>query len=41
MTLEDLNQFRATHPPETMADLALTLFMFTACRISDIIHLGR
>ena len=40
-TLEDLNQYRATHPPESMAHLALTLFMFTACRISDIIHLGR
>ena len=40
-TLEDLNRYRETHPPESMAHLALTLFMFTACRISDIIHLGR
>jgi len=40
-TLEDLNRYRETHPPESMAHLALTLFMFTACRISDIVHLGR
>ena len=40
-TLENLNRYRETHPPESMAHLALTLFMFTACRISDIIHLGR
>lgn len=40
-TIQDLNQFRAYHPQGTMPHLALTLFMFTACRISDAIKLGR
>lgn len=40
-TLEDLQKFRRTHPFGTKAHLALTLFMFTACRIGDAIQLGR
>lgn len=40
-TVEDLTRYRQTHAPGTMAHLALTVFMFTACRISDAIHLGR
>lgn len=40
-TLEDLTRYRKAHPPGTMAHLALTLFMFTACRISDAYALGR
>lgn len=40
-TLDDLNQYREAHPPGTMAHLALTLFMFTACRIGDAVVLGR
>ncbi len=40
-TVEDLQAFRATHPPGTDAYLALTLFMFTAARVSDVIRLGR
>ena len=39
--VEDLRQYREAHPPGTMAHLALTLFMFTACRISDARLLGR
>lgn len=39
-TLDDLAKFRKRHPPGTTAYLALTLFMFTACRISDAIKLG-
>lgn len=37
----DLLRFREAHPPGTMAHLALTLHMFTACRSSDAIWLGR
>jgi len=40
-TVEDLYQFRDKHPPGTMAYLAVTLFMFTSCRISDAYMLGR
>jgi len=40
-TIVDLQRYRKTHAPGTMAHLALTLFMFTACRISDVVHLGR
>ncbi|WP_240643535.1 tyrosine-type recombinase/integrase [Paracoccus siganidrum] len=40
-TPEDLRKYREHHPPGTAAHLALTLFMFTACRISDAIRLGR
>lgn len=39
-TAEDLRRYRAQHQPGTTAHLALTLFMFTACRISDAIRLG-
>ena len=40
-SVEDLERFRARHPQGTMAHLALTLFMFTACRIGDVVTLGR
>lgn len=40
-TLADLEKFRARHPAGTTAHLALTLFMFTACRIGDAVILGR
>lgn len=40
-TINDLQRYRNTHAPGTMAHLALTVFMFTACRISDVICLGR
>ena len=39
-TLADLRQFREYHPPTTMPHRALTIYMFTACRISDVVHLG-
>ncbi|WP_353888822.1 tyrosine-type recombinase/integrase [uncultured Paracoccus sp.] len=40
-TPDDLRKYRAHHRPGTTAHLALTLFMFTACRISDAVLLGR
>ncbi|QRZ14187.1 tyrosine-type recombinase/integrase [Paracoccus methylovorus] len=40
-TLDDLQAFRKRYPLGTMAHLALTLFMFTACRIGDVVNLGR
>lgn len=40
-TVEDLEAFRKKHPQGTMAHLALSLFTFTACRIGDIVKLGR
>jgi len=40
-SVDDLRQYRERHPPGTMAHLALTLFMFTACRIGDAAVLGR
>ena len=40
-TAADLRQFRDKHPAGTMAHLALTLHMFTACRSGDAIWLGR
>lgn len=40
-TADDLRKYRDHHQPGTNAHLALTLFMFTACRISDAILLGR
>lgn len=40
-TADDLRKYRSKHPPGTTAHLTLTLFMFTACRISDAIRLGR
>jgi len=40
-TLDDLTAYRERHSFGTMAHLALTLFMFTACRIGDAVLLGR
>jgi integrase len=40
-SVDDLRRFRECHPIGTVAHLALTLFMFTACRISDAHRLGR
>ena len=40
-TADDLRKYRDRHPPGTTPHLALTLFMFTACRIADAILLGR
>tara|TARA_R110000787_G_scaffold283441_1_gene396216 strand:- start:121 stop:1206 length:1086 start_codon:yes stop_codon:yes gene_type:complete len=40
-TVDDLRNYRTTHVPGTAAHLCLTLFMFTACRISDAYRLGR
>jgi len=39
-SVDDLRRFRERHP-DGMAHLALTLFMFTACRVSDVYRLGR
>lgn len=39
-TVEDLRQFREAHPRGTMAHLALSIFMFTACRRGDAFRLG-
>jgi integrase len=39
-TVEDLRQYRDHHPRGTMAHLALSLFMFTACRREDVYQLG-
>ncbi|MBN8189495.1 tyrosine-type recombinase/integrase [Salipiger thiooxidans] len=40
-TVKDLERFREHHEPGSMAHLALSLFMFTACRIGDAYWLGR
>ena len=40
-TVDDLRAYRERHPKGTMAHLALSIFMFTACRISDAVRLGR
>lgn len=40
-SIDDLATFRQHHPPGTMAHLALTLLVFTACRIGDARILGR
>lgn len=40
-TLADIEQYKAAHPPGTMAHLYLTLLMFTACRIGDAVTMGR
>lgn len=37
----DLKKYKEMHPPGTQAHLCLTIFMFTACRISDAVWLGR
>lgn len=39
-TLQDMQEFKARHPVGSQAHLALTLFMFTACRIDDVVRLG-
>lgn len=40
-TVEELRAFRGRHPIGTVPHLALTLFMFTACRLDDVIGMGR
>lgn len=40
-SVEDLKKYRSVHKPGTNAHLCITLFMFTACRISDAYRLGR
>lgn len=40
-TPDDLLKYRKRHPQGTMAHLALSLLMFTACRIGDVYRLGR
>lgn len=40
-TVDDLEAYRDRHPFGTMPHLALTLFMFSACRIGDAVILGR
>lgn len=40
-TIGDLEQYRRRHPAGTTAHLALTILMFTACRIGDACRLGR
>ncbi len=40
-TVDDLKKYREHHCEGTTPHLCLTLFMFTACRISDAVRLGR
>ncbi len=40
-SVDDLKKYRSVHMPGTNAHLCITLFMFTACRISDAYRLGR
>lgn len=40
-TLPDIEQYRKRHERGTQAHLALSIFMFTACRVSDAVQLGR
>ncbi|WP_305970252.1 MULTISPECIES: tyrosine recombinase XerC [unclassified Mameliella] len=40
-SVRDLEKYREAHPPGSAAHLALTLFMFTACRIGDAHWIGR
>ncbi|MCE6968047.1 tyrosine-type recombinase/integrase [Cereibacter sphaeroides] len=40
-TLDNFNAFFAEHPAGTMPHLALTLYIYTACRVSDVYRLGR
>lgn len=37
----DLDKFQKAHPPGTTANLALMILIFTACRRSDLVKLGR
>ncbi|WP_456390438.1 tyrosine-type recombinase/integrase [Profundibacter sp.] len=39
-SIDDLKVFRKRHQVGTTAHLALTLLMFTACRVSDVVLLG-
>lgn len=39
-SIDDLNRFKTHYPLGTKQHLALSLFMFTACRISDVVWLG-
>ena len=39
-SVADLKQYRDKHPPGTMPHLALTLFLFTGCRIGDAVRMG-
>lgn len=39
-TVDDLKQFRRIHPAGSTAHLALTIFMFTACRLDDAHEFG-
>ncbi len=39
-TRQDLKRFKEHHPPGTMAHRAITLFVFSGCRIGDAIWLG-
>lgn len=40
-TIDDLKKFKEHHKEGSQAHLCLTIFMFTACRISDAVRLGR
>ena len=40
-TAEDLHRFRARWPKDSRQHLALCLLLFTACRRSDVVRLGR
>jgi integrase len=40
-TIEEVAQFRAAHPLGTKARLSLELLLFTGCRRSDVVTLGR
>ncbi len=39
-TIEEIEQYEATHPVGTMARLALALFLYTSQRVSDVAQLG-
>lgn len=40
-TVEDLRRYRARWPKDSRQRLALCLLLFTACRRSDVVKLGR
>lgn len=40
-SVDDMRKFRERHPLGTAAHLALTIFVFTSCRIQDVTKLGR
>ena len=39
-TIEEVEQYEATHPVGTMARLALALFLYTSQRVSDVAQMG-